>query len=208
MKYTLLENGVDSLKASYLSIEKMRDLHEGTEHCLKDSILSLNHAIEILFKLLLKRHHEYLVFSELDKYITAKEKMIEQGKNDVFEVNSHLKTITLYEAMRRSEFLCDISISNDYKTVIEYLNKKRNQITHYEINLDTEELSEVTAKLQFCYELSVDFFKVYIEDLEDLLDAARFEMTGDEYEEAMSEMYADMAYEQYREDRLLHGWDG
>ncbi|MFD0587683.1 hypothetical protein ACFQZE_06685 [Paenibacillus sp. GCM10027627] len=204
MKYTLLENGIDSLKATHNNIEKMKELQEGSNHCLKDSILSLNHAIEILLKLILKDHNEYLVFSDLDKYMTAKAKMIQQGKTNIFEVNENLKTITLHECINRVQFLCDIPISDQYKTVISFMNKKRNEITHYEINLSAEELKELIDQLELCYELSIDFFKQHIEDLEVLLEDARFEMTTDDYEEAMSDMYADMAYEQYREDQLMY----
>ncbi|WP_339168994.1 hypothetical protein NSQ55_21325 [Paenibacillus sp. FSL H7-0943] len=94
MKYGLLENGVDSLKSAYNSIDKISLLIEGVEHNIKDAILSLNHAIEILFKLILKQKNEYLIFSDIGKYMNAKKQMLIQGKSNVFEVSSELKTVT------------------------------------------------------------------------------------------------------------------
>lgn len=85
MKYGLLENGVDSLKSAYTSIDKISYLHEGIEHNIKDAILSLNHAIEILMKLILKGEREYLIFSDIGKYMNAKKQMIIQG-NQLFSM--------------------------------------------------------------------------------------------------------------------------
>ncbi|WP_281890301.1 hypothetical protein [Paenibacillus sp. YYML68] len=46
MQYSLLDNGVDSLKAAYNCIIKIPELREGLEHNIKDAVLSLNHAVE------------------------------------------------------------------------------------------------------------------------------------------------------------------
>jgi hypothetical protein len=80
MRYTLLENGVDSLKGAYLCLGKLSELKEGIECNVKDAVLNLNHAVEILFKLILKQENEYLVFTDLDKYLKAKEKMIKEKR--------------------------------------------------------------------------------------------------------------------------------
>ncbi|MEK4987233.1 hypothetical protein NYE46_09400 [Listeria sp. FSL L8-0308] len=72
IKMGLAENGADSLKAAYLIIEKLPSLEDGLSHNLKDAVISLNHGIEILFKLILKNYEEYLIFADLDKYMTAK----------------------------------------------------------------------------------------------------------------------------------------
>lgn len=61
LRYGLLENGTDSLKQAFNCIDKLSaGLHEGVEHNIKDAILSLNHAIEILFKMILKKKKNIL----------------------------------------------------------------------------------------------------------------------------------------------------
>ncbi|GAV11369.1 hypothetical protein [Paenibacillus sp. NAIST15-1] len=207
MKYTLQENGIDSLKATYVNIEKMHNLLEGIEHCLKDCILTMHHSIEILFKSILKDIDESLIFSNRDRYEKAKEAALKQKKKDVFEVNPTLRTITLFEAVELAENECDLSIPEKYKVLINYLNKIRNQLTHYGIEFDDAEVLKLTVNLQLCYEYTINFFKSHIAELEKLLNNARFEMSLDEYESNMSDIYADMAYEEHREERLLHGFE-
>jgi hypothetical protein len=41
LKYTLFENGIDSFKAAYDSIEKIKDLYDGGYHHYKDAIRSI-----------------------------------------------------------------------------------------------------------------------------------------------------------------------
>lgn len=198
MKYGLLENGVDSLKATYNILEKLPDLSDGIEHNVKDAVLSLNHGIEILFKVILKASNEYLVFIDLDKYMFAKEKLKTTGKLTVFDVSPNLKTISLLEAIRRAEFLCDMYIPVEFKTTIEFLSKIRNQIMHYELNMTVEETQALVLKLQVCYEAAIEFFIKFIANIQELLVDARFEMTIAEVFDEMAEIRAEMDYEDYR----------
>lgn len=75
MKFTLLDNGSDSLKQSYSSLERFDNLYQGTDHSLKDAVIFLNHGLEILLKLILKNHSPALMFSDLKLYQKAKEEM-------------------------------------------------------------------------------------------------------------------------------------
>ncbi|MBV2197599.1 hypothetical protein KQR56_12340 [Bacillus velezensis] len=93
MKFTLLQNAIDSLKSTYNSLEKYKEIAIGGEHLVKDAVLSLNHANELLFKHVLKEENEFLIFSDIHKYMSAKEKMIEKQKKNVFEVNPNLSTV-------------------------------------------------------------------------------------------------------------------
>lgn len=204
MKYGLLENGIDSLKQAYTCIEKLEvGLHEGTEHNLKDAILSLNHAIEILFKMILKNEKEYLIFSDIGKYMAAKSQMIKQGKQNVFEVAHDLKTVTLSESVRRLELLCDIKVSDVLKGAIDDFNKTRNKLMHYELELSEEEVNLTIRNLKGFYEEAINFLGQYVNDLEEMLDKARFEYTNDDYHNDMAEHYADMMYEDYRESQYF-----
>ncbi|QSX23921.1 hypothetical protein [Priestia megaterium] len=177
MKYSLLDNAVDSLKATYNSLEALEGLLEGKEHHTKDAILSLNHANELLFKLLLKQNKEYLMFSDIGAYMNAKEKMKTQKKSNVFEVAPRLHTIGFNEAIRRLELLCDIEVPSKLKKSLFYLNGKRNELMHFEIEINPGEAKALTEKLQTCYELTVNFFSQYEPRLIDEIEEARFELT-------------------------------
>ncbi|WP_433752305.1 hypothetical protein [Paenibacillus amylolyticus] len=205
----LAENGVDSFKAAFLTMQKIKMLEDGKVHNLKDAVMSLNHGIEILFKLFLKDYDEYLIFTDLDKYMTARKIMLSKGLSNVFEANPLLKTITLNEGIRRAKYLCGYDISEDFETVVQYLNKIRNQFMHYEISLTSEEVQELLLKLQIGYELSYDFFVEYNEDLRDMFEDARYEITIDDYSDEIAEMHrslieedlAEQAYDRYLEEK-------
>ncbi|MDT0124188.1 hypothetical protein Q9R46_16130 [Paenibacillus sp. RRE4] len=205
----LAENGVDSFKSAFLTMQKIKMLEDGKVHNLKDAVMSLNHGIEILFKLFLKDYDEYLIFADLDKYMTARKIMLSKGLSNVFEANPLLKTITLNEGIRRAKYLCDYDISEDFETVVQYLNKIRNQFMHYEISLSSEEVQELLLKLQIGYELSYEFFVEYNEDLRDMFEDARYEITIDDYSDEIAEMHrslieedlAEQAYDRYLEEK-------
>ncbi|CDQ20866.1 hypothetical protein [Halobacillus karajensis] len=174
-------------------------LVRGAEHRAKDAILSINHANELLFKLLLKENNEYLIFSDIAKYMNAKKKMIEQNKNSVFDIAPGLQTVGFTEAIKRLELLCEINVPDSLKRSLMYLNKKRNEITHYEINMEQGEFDDLMNKLQKSYELTVEFFSRHVDELENLIDEARFEMTADDFFEPDVEAMADEAYIDYLE---------
>jgi len=203
MKYSLLDNGVDSLKGAHQSLQNFEEVHEEGLHYLKDAVIFLNHGIEILFKLILKKHSPALMFTDLKAYQKAKQDMKSQGKKDVFEVDKKLRTITLEEAVQRVEYLCDIDIPIKLKADIYYINQVRNQIMHYGIDMNGEQLITLIIKLKLCYEESVEFLQSHIENLEKLIHKARFVITRSEYEhyERMSERYAEEteAYSEYLE---------
>ncbi|NOL36816.1 hypothetical protein [Bacillus safensis] len=195
MKFTLLDNAVDSLNATHSSIQVMLELTEGHDHRIKDAILSINHAAELLFKYLLKSKNEYLVFKDLTSYMKAKEEMIKQKKNSIFEVSPNIQTVGFSEAIRRLELLCDIEVPQKFKKAMTYLNKKRNEIMHYEINLSVEEAEKVYKQLTDCYELSIEYFSKHIPNLEDMVGDARFEFHNDDlFDEPDVEAMVDDAY--------------
>ncbi|MEW3992282.1 hypothetical protein [Bacillus altitudinis] len=195
MKFTLLDNAVDSLNATHSSIHVMMELSEGHDHRIKDAILSINHAAELLFKYLLKSKNEYLVFKDLASYMKAKEEMIKQKKNSIFEVSPNIQTVGFSEAIRRLELLCDIEVPKNLKKVMTYLNKKRNEIMHYEINLSMDEATKVYSELIDCYELSIEYFSQHIPNLVDMVGDARFELHNDDlFDEPDVEAMAEDAY--------------
>ncbi|MDU8675344.1 hypothetical protein [Paenibacillus polymyxa] len=200
IKMSLLENGTDSFKSAYDIMEKLPQLQEGLAHNLKDAVLALNHGIEILLKLILKEKEEYLIFSDIGKYMNAKEKMIEQGKDNVLDV-AHLNTVTIHEAINRIKYLCNYPMPDELIISIKYLSKIRNQFMHYEINLSEEEMLELLVKLKVVYQLSVEFFKKYINSLEAAIDFSRYELTVEDYMDELGAIYGEMQYEEMRLER-------
>lgn len=202
MKFTLLDNGADSLKGAYESLERFNNQYSGTDHNLKDAVIFLNHGLEILFKLILKQASPALMFSDIKAYQKAKEEMRKKGVANVFEINATLHTVTLEEALKRVELLCDIDIPDSLKGAIFYINKIRNQLMHYEVELDDEQLIELVQKIKFCYEESVEFLGTHIDDLEEKIEESRFEYTSEDYQGDMAEWYAEMQMEEARIEAL------
>ena len=192
MKFNLLNNGVDSLKASYDSLRKIDDLAEGVEHNIKDTIMYLNHANEILFKLILKNQREYLMFEDISLYMKAKSTMLQKQKSNVLEVNPKLKTVSFSSALKRIELLCDIAISEKFKGALEYLNQNRNQIMHYEIELQNNDVQVLVDKLKICHNLSIEFFNKHLQGIDVLMEASRFELTVQEYMDGMGQYAAEI----------------
>lgn len=194
MNFDLLDNAIDSLKSTYTSLENLDGLVKGVEHHVKDAILSLNHANELLFKLLLKSNNEYLMFRDIHKYMNAKEKMIKNQSTSIFEVASGLQTVGFSQAIRRLELLCDIEVPSLLKKGLFYLNQKRNEIMHFEINMNEGEFKSLVEKLQDSYELTIKFFTIHFDDLEEQIAEARFEVTIDDYLTPDAEALSEGAY--------------
>jgi hypothetical protein len=200
LKYTLLDNGADSLKSAFENIEAFDEVVEGGYHRLKDAVIFLNHGVEILLKLILKKHSPSLMFENIDAYLKAKEGLKKKPKaKNVFEINKNLKTVTLLEALKRVEYLCDIEIPENFRASIMYINDIRNRIMHYEIELDDDEREKLVKALKYCYEEAVNFFESHIEDLESKIRLSRFELTYEEYRAEQAEIQAEMYYEALKE---------
>ncbi|MHB0943310.1 BAR domain-containing protein [Paenibacillus sp. ALE1] len=201
IKMNLLENGTDSLKSAYDKMQKLNELEEGLDHYLKDIVFFLNHGIEILFKLILKNKGEELIFSNIKKYNIAKEEQIRMEKDNVFQVNPNLKTVSLMEAIekcKKNEF----EISYEYENSLIYLNKMRNQFMHYEIEISDEEMLRLLIKLQLVYGLSLEFFSKYINNLNEHIDNARFEVEIDDHGDILAELQKEADYERYLEEMM------
>lgn len=203
MNFSLIDNGADSLKNAYNCIEKIDNLEDGRDHTLKDAVIFLNHGIEILLKVMLSKRSAALMFENIKDYQKAKVDLAKTNKRDVFEVNPHLKTISLTEALIRVEYLCDIEVENEMKAAILSLNSIRNKLMHFSVTLSDEEVSELIAKLEFCYNSVYDFFEENIEDFTDLIDKARFEYTSEEYYQDKAEWHAEILME----ERRLEFWE-
>ena len=217
MEFSLFDNGVDSLKKANDSIKRFEELHqEYAYHHLKDSIIFLNHAIEILFKYMLSNRHEVLLFEDDKKYFAAKEQLFNERKGfapfnpgegfgnnqnllySVFDVakGKGLHTITLMEAMNRVQYVCEVPVSEDFRGAIEYIKDYRNKIMHHSIKVERLEMDKLISEIKFTYQIAVNFFESHIPGTMKLIDQEMFELTQQEYEEnqrAMEDYYHERA---------------
>jgi hypothetical protein len=51
LKFTLLDNGADSLRFAYENLEQLKEIVDGIEHRLKDAVIFLNLGVELMLKL-------------------------------------------------------------------------------------------------------------------------------------------------------------
>ncbi|GIX60548.1 hypothetical protein BPADB04_55780 [Bacillus paranthracis] len=199
MKFTLLDNGADSLKSAYENLESLKDIAEGGEHRLKDAVIFLNHGVELLLKLILKEHSPSLMFEKINDYLEAKKKLKKtEDAKTVFDINKKLKTVSLLEALTRVEYLCDIDIPDNFRGSILYVNQIRNQFMHYEVELGEHETETLVTKLQMCYEETIEFLENHIEDLDNIIQDSRFELTTEEHEIQQAEFWAELQYEEMK----------
>jgi len=211
MDYTLYDNGIDSLKAAKTNLEEFINNNEDGEHFLKDSIIFLNHGIEILLKYLISQKDISLLFTNTDKYLNAKKQMNSEKHKDVFDVNPKLRTINLETCIEKYENECSSEIPKKFKDVITYVLKYRNKLMHYNLQLEENEVEEFVDKLCFCFHESIKFFSSKIKGFDSSLSESReiirsldalkiqYELLQDEIEESI--MLADkQAYEDYQAD--------
>ena len=152
MKLTLVENGLDSLKLGYESLNIYDELVDsGSDNynksiALKGAIIHMHHGIEILMKQILSQHSEYLIFSNIDNNIKkAYKEKNQKGLNSVFETSviDKVHTVTYEEAFERLTDICNHKFSSSFKEKIRLLNLYRNRITHSEIIIDDKEITEL-----------------------------------------------------------------
>lgn len=203
LNYTLYDNGVDSLKAAQRNLDEYHDNGENGEHFLKDSIIFLNHGVEIMLKYLISQKSMALLFADINKYLDAKEKMDDKVHRDVFDVNPQLRTITLEECIKRTEYACDNKIPQLFKATIFYVLKYRNKIMHFGLQLDPDEINELVQKLSICYEESIKFFSINIPNFDQRLKESRYiikdiGLLEKQYNILIEEMNEAAAYEAYQ----------
>lgn len=155
MKISFLENGLNSLQKGYINLqeyEKVYYLKRNTKsekerfYLLKDAILFVQHGVEILFKYILIRENELLVFTNLDKQVKmAYEEKIKNNIQNVFEVSDKYKlhTISFSETIDRLEKFTKTEFSTTLKGKLHKIESYRNQIMHSEVYLFEQEIHSV-----------------------------------------------------------------
>lgn len=137
-KISLKENGVHSF---IRGIEVFREYSDSLDDLLlKDSIQFLHHGIELLLKQLLVNHNEFLIFEDI-KNLHKKQKQADEKGVELFRLDSPPKTISYSQAVERvGVFIKPPEFTKKLEGMLSRLNKLRNQIEHYELEADKEEI--------------------------------------------------------------------
>ncbi|MCW8156817.1 hypothetical protein D7243_11530 [Stutzerimonas stutzeri] len=152
MKISLIDNGLDSLKKGYdflgayerLLAESADDTRRFS--ALKDSVLAIQHGIEILFKYTLKDHNELLLFTDISK---LKQAFKSRRNGDIVELYEAegVHTVTFKESIDRLIDICGLPITEKFKKTLLKVEGWRNNITHSGVLLLENEVSSVLINL-------------------------------------------------------------
>lgn len=160
MKISLIENGLDSLRKGYVHLESYERLlnkeASDTERfsALKDSVLSIQHGVEILFKYSLKEKNEFLLFTDISKLKEACKSRRDGVIQELYEFEG-LHTVTFKESIERLRDICGISMSEKFIKNLKKVEGWRNSITHSAVLLREIEVARILIK--FLADLD-DFF--------------------------------------------------
>ncbi|EOB2967855.1 TPA: hypothetical protein P0V47_003128 [Listeria innocua] len=161
MDFSLLENGIDSIKQAKFNIDENYLNHEFESFQLKDGLFNFVHGMEILSKFIISNHCEEKIFRNKRRYFKAKENAESSGKS-IFDEDPDLRTITGKEALDilKSEF--EMSESLHEKTY--NLVGKRDALMHHTVNLHDKE--HFVNQLRTCIDLIVKYFEEQITEFE------------------------------------------
>lgn len=153
MKLNFLNSGIDSLKKGFENLNKYETINfsntsaknkEKRFYYLKDAILFIQHGIEVLFKSILTRHSEYLIFSQIDSNV--KKAFIQKKQrnlNSVFEsdLKNKIHTVTFLESIERLKIIPTVEISKSLEHRLNELESYRNIIMHSEPHLNESQIN-------------------------------------------------------------------
>ena len=137
LKFTLVENALDSLEHTITMLTSKKNLDTGD---YKRVILDLSHIAELLLKEKLRRIHPAFVFADIDKY----------PSKAAFTVGAE-------QALKRLKNIGDISFSEQDYAALKTVREKRNEVTHFEFTINEEEAKIVIGNmLVFIFRFSND----------------------------------------------------
>ena len=160
MKITLIENGLDSLRKGYdhLSIYmelKVANSEEAVRFsALKDSVLAVQHGIEILFKHCLAKEHELLLYTDISAKLRAAYKRRRSGEIEELYEAEGVQTVTFKESIDRLRDVCGLPITGKFHRNLLEVEGWRNRITHSGVLLQEATVSKGLIDLR----VDLDFF--------------------------------------------------
>ena len=169
MKISLIENGLDSLKKGYdfLTAHEQTQVDHSTDmvrfSLLKDSILSVQHGIEILFKYVLRKNNEVLLYSDLNAKLKSAFVSRRNGEiQELFQADG-VHTVSFKESLERARDICGINIPEKLQKKLLKVEKWRNALMHSAVSLPEQEVSGVLRGLMrdldqfFSAEIGVEY---------------------------------------------------
>ncbi|WP_074594413.1 hypothetical protein [Bacillus cereus] len=168
----LLQNGLHSLKKAINHLKEMDGVTgEEKEFIAKEVILGLHHSTETLFKYLVKKQHEILIYQNLKDYFTKEMNIIKNDGPSEFG----LKTITFMEAIDRATVLNQLSISKVDYGCFERLNSVRNAITHHEYDLSSKQINYLVTQVLI---VIFPIYKEHIPNFRDYVQQYNLDLNG------------------------------
>lgn len=154
MKLNFLDSGIDSLKKGFENLTAYENLQFNNDlvrkkkqryYHLKDAILFIQHGVEILFKQIIIKHSEYLLFTNIDDNVKkAFREKKERNLKSVFEseVKHKIHTVTFVESIERLKILPKVNFGKRIEEKIRALETYRNIIMHAEPHLDENAINQ------------------------------------------------------------------
>lgn len=144
-KISLYENGVHSLKQGLEAYKSYQTSSEPMQ--LKDAIMSLHHGVELLLKEMLVRHNQFLIFENL-RNVAKKQKKADRAGVGIFYIDDPPRTVTFHDALIRVDaFICPDYLDDNLIALLKELNRYRNQLEHYAVDADLEEVAQLIADI-------------------------------------------------------------
>jgi len=197
MQFDLLDNGIDSLKATGdILLEHYLD-YEFKRHQIKDALFHFVHGVEVLSKYLLKNDSESRIFKDHKKYREALKKMRKESLSSVFEANPYLETITLSSALNKLKYDKSLTMDELLWDSLNQLRLFRNEMMHYTVELDDDEFHVFVMEFRRTYNKTFFYFEKHIPNFKDKVNSVEREEGFTEYDKYLDQMevMGMMAYE-------------
>lgn len=126
INFSLVENAQDSISTAINLLAWKAAGNENSQ--LKQSVLSIAHAIELLLKERLRRENKALVWEDIDKFPSME-----------------ARTVTVDKAINRLRKIVGISISEHDERLLKSLRTTRNAIEHFEWSTTEAEVKTIVG---------------------------------------------------------------
>jgi hypothetical protein len=147
VKIELRDNGLHSLWKGIAAYESAKT-DDADVWIFKDAIMFIHHGVELLMKQILVNHSEYLVFEDLSETTVKKQKQAKKEKIGVFSLLKPPRSVTYSNAIRRVEaFIAPPELDVSLIDRLDELNNLRNQIEHYAVDIDKQDVTELLGKI-------------------------------------------------------------
>jgi hypothetical protein len=146
-KINLKENGLHSL---WRGIESYQEYTRTQGRWrLKEAIIFIHHGIELLMKEMLVQHSEYLIFDDIGPDTVKKQKQATSEGIGIFYLPKPPKTVAYMDAISRVEaFIQPPELDEPLVTRLYELNQLRNQLEHYAIEADAEQVVRLLGSIR------------------------------------------------------------